>query len=302
MTKLQFKPSRLKLYILFGIGIAIFLYLGFSLYVANVMTSRFQTRIDISPKIISENVEDISFSAQDGVVLQGWLFRGFSDRLVILVSGLLENRTNVGYYGGFLVRELLEKDYNVLVYDTRDFSTSTGTRVGYGSTEGRDVIGAVEYAKTRGFEGKNIGIIGYSTGAVSMLMIVAELRDVGALVLDSTAAVYKPVLVNVLSREKHIPSFFHPAIFFFAKSVFGVNIDSVRPIDTIELVPERKFLFLHAGHDKTIPVANSEALLKRANPASRLVIFPNGEHIETYKSDPELYKKEVFGFLEKQLR
>jgi fermentation-respiration switch protein FrsA (DUF1100 family) len=41
----------------------------------------------------------------------------------------------------------------------------------------------------------------------------------------------------------------------------------------------------------------SEKLLSIANPKSKLVIFPNGKHIETYKSDPALYRKTVFPFL-----
>lgn len=276
-------------------------YLGFSLYVANTMTTPFQTRVDINPVLISKDVEEISLTTEDNITLHGWLFKGDSNKLIIIASGLLENRTNLGYYGGFLTKELIEQGYNVLVFDTRNFSTSTNTRVAYGTKEGLDILATIDFAKQKGFEEKNIGIIGYSTGAIATLMVADRLKNIGALVIDSAAAEYLPVVAGVLSREKNVPSIFHPAIFFFNKALFRVDIATVKPIEKIPLAPERVFLFLHAANDKTIPVGDSQKLHSLANKESRLVIFPNGEHIETYKSDPDLYRKEVFGFLEEEL-
>lgn len=290
----------MKVFLIIITSLAI-VYFGLSLYVANEMTRPFKTRIDINPTVIGGDVEDITFTTQDKITLHGWLFRGKSDKLVIMVSGLLENRTNAGYYGGFIASELIDLGYNVLLYDSRNFSTSSNKRVAYGSREGLDVLSAIGLAEKMGFAKSKIGIVSYSTGAISTLMVSDKLQDIGALIIDSAAADYESVVSQVLWREKNIPVIFHPAIFYFDKVLFGVDIANVRPLEAIKKVPDRTFLFLHAGKDETIPVEESKKLLSAANKKSRLVIFPKGYHMETYKSDPNLYRREVFEFLNQEL-
>ena len=80
-----------------------------------------------------------------------------------------------------------------------------------------------------------------------------------------------------------------------------MDIGKAKPIEKIALDPERKLLFLHGAKDETTPLENSKQLLTLANKESKLVVFEEGRHIETYKSDPDLYRKEVFGFLETEL-
>jgi len=292
---------RYKKILIIVVLIIAILYLGLSLYVSHVMTSPLSRHIDISPEVISNNFEDVGFAASDGITLKGWFFKGSSDRLVIMVTGLLPNRVNTEYLGPVIMLELIREGYAVLAYDTRAHGQSAGNRVGYGSVEGRDVVGAVNFAKIRGFEGKNIAIIADSTGAISTLLVIDEIKDVGAIVLDTPAADFQKIVSNRLWVEKKIPPFFHPAIFFFNKIFFDVDIGKAKPIEKIALDPERKLLFLHGAKDETTPLENSKQLLTLANKESKLVVFEEGRHIETYKSDPDLYRKEVFGFLETEL-
>lgn len=132
-------------------------------------------------------------------------------------------------------------------------------------------------------------------------MVIDQLKDVGAIVLDSPAANFKPIISDRLWKERSVPIIFHPTIFFFAKSFFGVDLSIIRPIDKIGLDPNRKFLFLHGKNDETIPITNSQQLLAKANKTSKLVVFGDGAHIETFKSDPELYRQEVYKFLDEEL-
>lgn len=265
------------------------------------MTAPLSPRIDTSATVISPNFENIEFFSSDNVKLKGWFFTSSSNKAIILVTGLVANRANTEYLGPLIARELVEKGYNLVMYDTRAHGLSGGKRVGYGSVEGNDIVGAVNFTKSLGFEPKNIGIIGDSTGAISALMVIDKLKDVGAVVLDSPAATFAPVISDRLWKEKGVPTFFDPAIFFFDKIAFGVDINSIRPIDKISLDPNRKYLFLHGALDKTIPPKNSKDLLKIASKESKLVLFENGDHIETYKSDPALYRSVVYTFLESEL-
>ena len=290
-----------KLIVLIVFVFLVIVYFGFSFYVADAMTAPLSPRIDTSATVISPNYENIDFSASDGVNLKGWFFPSTNNKVIIMVTGLVANRVNTEYLGPLIAQELIAKGYNIIMYDTRAHGLSGGKRVGYGSVEGNDVVGAVNYAKSRGYEAKNIGIIGDSTGAISTLMVIDKLKDVGAIVLDSPATAFAPVISDRLWKEKGVPTFFYPAIFFFDKVAFGVDINSIRPIDKIGLDPNRKFLFLHGALDETIPPINSEELLKAANKSSQRVVFANGNHIETYKSDPALYRSVVYNFLAKEL-
>jgi len=292
---------RYKKILIIVVLILAILYLGLSLYVSHVMTSPLSRHIDISPEVISNNFEDVEFTASDGVLLKGWLFKSSSEKLVIMVTGLLPNRVNTEYLAPMIMRELIAEGYNVLAYDTRAHGKSAGNRVGYGSVEGMDVVGAGSFAKSRGFESKNISILADSTGAVSTLMVIDQIKDVGAIVLDTPATDFQRIVSNRLWVEKKVPPFFHPTIFFFNRIFFNIDIGKAKPVEKITLDLERKLLFLHAAKDETTPLENSKKLLALANKESKLVVFEKGQHIETYKSDPDLYRKEVFGFLEAEL-
>ena len=132
-------------------------------------------------------------------------------------------------------------------------------------------------------------------------MVIDQIKDVGAIVLDTPATDFQRIVSNRLWVEKKVPPFFHPTIFFFNRIFFNIDIGKAKPVEKITLDLERKLLFLHAAKDETTPLENSKKLLALANKESKLVVFEKGQHIETYKSDPDLYRKEVFGFLEAEL-
>lgn len=276
-------------------------YVGLSFYVASEMTKRGAPRLDATPKLVSENYKDIQFGSFDGLTLKGWLFKTTSNKLVIMIAGLFPNRVNVDYQGMWIAKDLVDEGYNVIMYDSRARGESGGNRASYGYNEGKDVVSVVDFAKGEGFKKENIALLGDSTGAVAVLMAAPDLKDVGALIIDTATSDYKPNIVDRLWVEKKVPPFFSPGIFFFTDRVFGLNINGVKPIEKMPQVGERNFLFLHGGLDETFPVEESKKLLAAANPASKLVVFPNGNHIETFKSDPKLFRKEVFDFLEQEL-
>ncbi len=277
-------------------------YFGFAFYAAYKLNLPTPTKIDASPNFVSQNYDNIDFNAVDGIKLKGWFFKSDSDKAIILVAGLAQNRINNDYYSIWLAHDLISQGYSVLMYDTRGQGESQQTRLSFGNgTDGNDILGAVAYLNSIGFASGNIGIIGDSAGAITILMIADKLNDIGALVIDSAATRFKPVVSNTLTKEENVPKIFHPAIFYFDKIFFNLDIDQINPIDKIILVPNRKFLFLHAEKDEGIPLQNSQELLSNANKDSKLVVFPNAGHVATYKSNPTLYRKEVFNFLEREL-
>lgn len=284
--------------ILLAIIVLIGLYFGASYYIAGKITEKSAPNIDVSADFVAPNSENVSFKTSDNLLLKGWLFEPKRKKVIVFVSGILDNRTNSGYYGIILTRELLGKGYSVFLYDTRARGESQGNI--RGKHEELDVIAAVNFLKEKGFEPKNIGIISFSSGAASTLMAIDKINDIGPVVVDSAPAVFKTVIDNILINEQHLPQFLMPGVYFMTKQVFGVDIATMRPIDHLAKVPNRAFLYLHCINDTSITPDNSKELLSKSNPKSRLVLFPIGGHIETYKKNPDLYRKEVFNFLDEQ--
>lgn len=275
---------------------------GIVYFSASFLTRPQATRLDASPKLISDNYETIEFETSDNLTLRGYLYRSTSDKLVIMVGGLLPNRFDYWYMTPTISKELIAKGYNVLIYDTRAHGISDGKRVGFGSVEGRDVVAAVNFAKSKGFLANKIGLIGNSTGGISIIMVIDQLKDVGAIVVDSVSSDFSKIVRTRIGVEGHLPGFLHNPVMWLIKLQYGLDLDNIRPIDKIGLDPNRKVLFLHSEKDQTIPLSDAQALFAKAVSGSRFVIFKDFSHIESYRSDPELYQQEVYGFLDEELK
>lgn len=295
--------KKVLVWVSIALGLLAVAYIGISIYIAVQLTKSVPSPLTDSPTVISENYESVTFTTSDNFNLKGWLFKNpDSENLIIFVNGTNQNRTGKDYKTLDIAKEAYTRGYSVLLFDRRTTGESDGDRITFGLPERLDIIEAVNFAKENGYKGENIGIIANSMGAVAALMGITELQGVGAIVLDSPAARIQPVVENIMKNEQHLPTFLNPGIFLATKILYGVDLDKVQPILEVEKVPDRALLYLHGEEDLVIPISNSEELLKNSNPESKLVIFPGAKHVQTYTSNPELYKTEVFGFLEKELK
>jgi fermentation-respiration switch protein FrsA (DUF1100 family) len=294
-------PKKPLMWILAAFLLLITIYGGIGLYIANIFTKPSNNTIDKPATVINSKFEDVSFITSDKVHLKGWVFPGTSDKAILLVHGLNQNRLNYDYDGVDIVKELLAKGYTVMVFDLRGYGDSEKTRIGYGFVEDRDVIAAVKVLKDRQIAPAKIGIIADSLGAISTLHAAPELTDIGAIVADSSTSDMQQLISDRMVIDKHIPRFFHPGVFLMARLVFGIPITSRMPLTSVHETPERVYLFLHGEKDTYIPHINSERLLQAANPKSQLVTFTGAEHVQTYKTNPDLYRNSVFTFLDQQL-
>ncbi len=298
------KKHKKAIFITSGIIIFVLVFGAFALsYIgAGVMTYRTSTRLDASPDLISDNYENVEFKATDGVNLKGTFYpKENSDKLVIFITGIIPNRFDQFYMIPAIVQNVLDHGYNVLIYDSRAHGVSDGERLDYGSTSGRDIVGAVDFAKTRGFNPKKIGILGNSTGAVTIVMETGNLKDVGALMLDSVTDNFSEVLVDQIEFDGRAPRFLAPGIFYFVETRFGFDFSNIIPLDHIGEDPNRAFLFLQGEDDSTTPYASAMNLYKHANPKSTFVTFKKTGHVESYRMNHKLWESSVYTFLDQQL-
>jgi len=115
--------------------------------------------------------EDVTFSAHDGVPLEAWFIPASGSRKLIIANHPLGfSRSGIPTHlqpwhgdwaasgNGFEVdlvpdyKILHDAGYNVLAYDLRNHGMSSAANGGvttHGFTEGRDVVGSLEYVRTR---------------------------------------------------------------------------------------------------------------------------------------------------------
>ncbi len=264
---------------------------------SSLMTRRSDPSVDINPKVISANYENMEYQDSDGKKLKGWYFPSTSNRTVVFVPGIYENRVNTGYLGPMIAKELIAQGYGVVMYDNQATGESDGDRVTYGPSEGKGILATLKWLNDKGIKNNEIGIISDSMGSAAVLEVISDMKNVGPLILDSSPADMQEAAGNILTTEHPMPKILLPGVFLFSRILYGVDFGAIVPQARIKEAPDRCFLFLHAEKDTSVPLDHSERLLKAANSCSKLVVFPNGRHIETYKSDPDLYNKEVYSFL-----
>ncbi|RAH50702.1 alpha/beta hydrolase [Aspergillus brunneoviolaceus CBS 621.78] len=173
--------------------------------------------------------EEVWFPSLDGVVLEGWLIpaKG-SNKLIIANLPGPPPRDN---------KALHDAGYNVLCYDLRNHGRSgagSGGIVGIGLFETRDVVGSIQYARSRPDTAHmEIGLLGRCLGANSTSVAFDKfpgyLKDVKALIV--LQPVFSRVFVEVGTKNagldpKAAAEAFETKIFHMT----GLQIDELTPI------------------------------------------------------------------------
>lgn len=286
----------------FGIAIAVILtvYLGISVYSAARVVRIPRIPLEESSAPLGLEYEDVSFfSRTDEMVLKGWYMPGDKVFTVIIVSGGWRNRVDQNVGTLELCRDLVARGYNVLVFDMRGRGESDGKGLVLTHAE-RDIGGAVDYIKSRGCPTKNIGIIGFSTGAASSVIFASQ-EDVAAVVSDGCFTYVHETVVRQAVVEKGLPELLVklliPGVLLTAKTVYGYK--AVDPADKVADVT-CPILFIHGQADRGIPVEDAYKLLTASgNPLDKLWVVPGTKHCQAYKTDPGEYVDMVAGFFDR---
>src|SRR5579884_706726 len=146
-------------------------YAGISVYAASVLTGGSHSPLTTDPTSIWPAYEDVSFASRgDHVHLAGWLFHaGGRGRSAIIVSGRQQNRIDADYGTAPIARALLQHGDDVLLFDVRTTGQSGGPRQTLGTKEPRDLLGAYDLLIGRGYDPKQMTIIGDSQGGAVVL-------------------------------------------------------------------------------------------------------------------------------------
>jgi len=282
---------------------AIAAFLGISVYLGHSMTAIERLPVTETPAICGLDYEEISFPSRvDELTLYGWYLPAEDgDEVIIMVHGAEQHRADPGVKMLDIACGLVGHGYSVLMFDLRGHGESDGDRMSAGYYEVRDLGGAVDYVVGLGFE--DIGVLGFSMGAVTAIMTAADCDEIDAIVADSAYADLNDILEPQFAERTSFPTFFLRPLLFMVKMMYGIDFTSIKPVEVVGNIAPRPILFIHGELDDTVPVAHAYSLYEAAgNPLDELWIVPDVGHVEAYIIYPEDYMDRVTAFFDDALR
>ena len=279
------------------ITVLVILYVALSIFGAVAAIEIPRRPLTGSPASVGLNYEDSAFRSRgDGTLLKGWFLPAASNIVIVIVHGGYENRVDKVVDTLNLARDLVDRGYNILLFDLRGRGESSGKGRVLSNID-RDIGGAVDYLQSRGYATDEIVLTGYCSGAAAVCIFGSQER-VGALVLDGCFASVQ-TMMDRQAAQRNIPlfllDFFWPGVFQAGKIIYGFEL--VNPIDVVGKI-HCPILFIHEEYDESVALEDNYQLLQAAhNPLSELWQISGAKHSEAYTKSPTEYVDKVDIFL-----
>jgi len=277
--------------------------IGVSAYLGGIATRVDREPVTINPADLGLEYEDITFpSREDHLILHGWFLPSpNSEEIIIILHGAESNRCDININVMGIAVELVAHGYNVLMFDFRGHGESEGERLSAGYHERKDLWGAVDFVRERGFE--SIGVLGFSMGAATALMGAVEEPDIDCVVADSSFADMEGIMEGEFTERTRFPGFFITPVLYMVKVMYGVDFTAVKPVESVPEIAPRPILFIHGEEDDFVPLDHAHRLYEASqNPDDMLWIVPGAEHVKSYITSPAEYIEKITTFFDNILK
>ncbi len=284
--------------------IAAIVVIGISVKVGWELTHPDRMTIASSPAYYGLDYESFEVMVPtDQIKLQGWKVESPDDPkgVIVLAHGYRQNRVSpsVGLLG--ITKDLIENQYHVLLFDFRNSGESEGKLTSVGQFEQDDLIAVLDYAAQL-YPDLPLGVMGFSMGAVTAILVAEKHHQLKAIIADSPFADFREYLEENLSFWSDLPDFpFTPTIINILPLFTGIDSDRIRPIEAVKSI-QKPLLLIHGGADDAIPFNNSERILNSApEGTAELWIVDDSDHVKAYIDQPEAYMTRVLTFFSTHL-
>ncbi len=243
--------------------------------------------------------QEVEFTNDAGQRLRGWFFpAGDPASPAVLYAPATAKDQRQGLS---LVEPLHQAGYQVLLFSYRGVGRSEGSRFAfsYGARESQDVDAAVRYlSEQRGIQ--QIGAIGHSAGAVSILLSAARNPQIDALV---TAAAY-PTLQDIWQVNR--PALFPAGLYNLLLHLFELRKDfsrrQVRPLDVVGQISPRPILFINGLADRRVPSDHARLLIEQAGFPKQAIWLPEATHAEVRSPGLDQLAPQIVQFFNDHLK
>lgn len=229
------------------------------------------------------SAESVEFTAKDGTHLQGWFIPSSTGPADNAIATIIHAHGNAGNMSAHwpLVSWLPERNFNVFMFDYRGFGKSKGKPSQAGLLD--DTQSAINVARHRSdVNPQRLVLFGQSIGGANILDVIGQgdREGIRAVILDSTFASYATIANQMIPGSGYL----------LDESYSGENY--IASVSTIPL------LLIHGKADHVIPWQHSEKLYSLAKEPKRLILIPDGEHIDAFSDrHGDVYREQMVDFI-----
>ena len=250
------------------------------------------------------NWEDVIFpSREKDVKISGWLFNYHPNKpIVIIVHGIFPNgkcKPESNLIASLLVRN----DINALTIDLRNYGQSShiSNYENLGLTEYKDVLGAFDFLQTKGFKKNQIGLLGISLGASTVIYASFKEQSIKAIWSESSLAEFNMILKDEISSYS-MPHIFGPSVSLAGQIMTGIDPTKLSP--AYLLSKKQNYFFTHGDKDQRILPKHFyffKKIILQNELNADFWLVKNAYHVDAMLMYPEEYGLKMKNFFEKNL-
>ncbi|MCY4581680.1 MAG: alpha/beta fold hydrolase [Chloroflexi bacterium] len=280
------------------------LYLLVSLYIVNTALVAERNEIEERPEDFGLRYDEVEFSPRDWpeITLRGWWIPAQDPKgVVIRIHGLDSTRdSSLG-----MVKTLVDEGYSVLTFDLRGHGESDPAQMGGGIHEKDDLRGAIDYVlEERGAVPGRVLLYGDSFGGAIALMTAVDEPAVVGLFSDSSFTSVSDLLIQEIADRTRAARWsataLRPGILFVARTVKGLDINTVRPLDSAALY-EYPLGLVHCRGDERVPLSHLAQIRAQAQEFPHMAIYENCEHSQAWDEYPDHYEAFMIDYFDQRL-
>lgn len=269
------------------------------LYGSHQIIKRRTPDLRTDPADYGLSYEKIAFKSRDGLTLRGWFIPAEKPRGTIVFchghAGSMD--PDIKY-----APAVHDSGYNVLMFDFRGHGRSEGQRVSMGYRERLDLLGAVDYLRSRGID--RVGVLGFSMGGAVAISTAPQSEDIRAVVCDGGFTRLGNAIARG-ARERGWPGWVaalvSPLIICFASLRLGSWLPRADPVRWVDKIAPRALLIIHGGLDPYVSLADVHELYAKAGEPKELWVVPQTGHRRVDKQRPDEYRAKLLAFFDKWL-
>lgn len=222
-----------------------------------------------------ENVESGHVVTADNKKIYYDHYKNDHEKVIILAHGFFNSKQTV------LFQEMalgLNDEYDVIVMDFRGHGMSDGP-FHWTAKEHQDLEAILAYARQ---DYQDIGVIGFSLGAATSLIVASRTEEIDSLIAISTPTQFRKINYHIwrlgffenifynMSREGRIGKGVRPGRLWLKK---------IKPIDIVDDI-NIPVLYLHGKKDWLVRPKHSEKLFEKSPQNKEILFIEKGTHAE----------------------
>ncbi|OGF49649.1 MAG: hypothetical protein A2231_00105 [Candidatus Firestonebacteria bacterium RIFOXYA2_FULL_40_8] len=205
------------------------------------------------------------------------------DEVIIICHGFCSAKDNRPFLD-------MSRDFfshmDVINMDQRGHGNSSGF-FSFSSQEHGDIRAVIEFARTIY---TRVHLMGFSLGAASSAIEVAESGNVASLILVSPPADFVKIENHFLDRNILSYGLKRFTFHYFKLRPGNPLQRKIKPAEAVERINNIPLLVIHGEKDRIIFPWHGSEVYAHANEPKKLVIFEKGEHAEAiYEEYPERF-------------